>query len=190
MAYIESVRVLAGALKGKLLRYPRTSIRPTTEMIRAAIFNIIGDQIKQAKVADFFCGAGGLGIEALSRRAQEVYFFEKSPIILKYLKENLAGLSGVTIIRGDVLKKIKTIKDKQFKVIIADPPYLKDLMDRFIDNVIRNGILAKDGFIVLQHHKKEEINLPKELFIEKQKRHGETIITIIRRKNEDSRLPG
>jgi 16S rRNA (guanine966-N2)-methyltransferase len=190
LAYIEAVRILAGALKGKLLRYPRTSIRPTTEMIRASIFNILGDKIIQATVGDFFCGAGGLGIEALSRGAQEVYFFEKSPIVLKYLKENVAGLTGVNIIRGDVLKKIKTIKDKQFKVMIADPPYLKGLLNRFIDIIIGNEILAEDGFIVLQHHKKEEINLPKGLFIEKQKRHGETVITIIRRKNEDSRLPG
>ena len=190
MAYIESVRILAGALKGKLLRYPRARIRTTTEMVRAAIFNLIGEQIIQARVADFFCGAGGLGIEALSRGAQEVYFFEKSPLVFNYLKQNLAGLSGVTIIRGDGLKKQKIIKDRQFKVIIADPPYLKGWLNRFVDSVIRNAILAKDGIICLQHHKKEEINLSKELFIDKQKKHGETIITILRRKNEDSRLSG
>jgi 16S rRNA (guanine966-N2)-methyltransferase len=184
------VIILAGVLKGKLLRYPRTSIRPTTELIRAAIFNMLGNQIVHARVGDFFCGGGGLGIEALSRGAQEVYFFESSPLVLNYLKGNLSGLKGVEVIRGDVLKKIKTIKKQQFEIILVDPPYLKGLINQFIDTLIHQNVLAKDGIIVLQHHKKEEINLPKELFIEKQRRHGETVITIIRRKNEDSRLSG
>lgn len=184
------MRILAGSLKGKLLRYPITRIRPTTEMIRAAIFNIIGDRIINARVVDFFCGAGALGIEALSRGAKVVYFFEKSQATLSYLKNNLAGLSGVTVVRGDVLKRIKIIKNKQFEIIITDPPYLKGLINLFINCVILNNILAKNGLIVLQHHKKEEINLPEELFISQQKRHGDTLITIIRRKNEDSRLSG
>lgn len=184
------MRILAGALKGRLLRYPRTSIRPTTEMIRAAIFNIIGDMIVKAKVGDFFCGAGGLGIEAISRGAHEVHFFEKSPLVLSYLKGNLTGLSEATIIRGDLLKKIKTIRGDKYKIILADPPYLKGLLNKFIDCIIHNELLAEDGLIALQHHRKEEINLPKELYIEKQKRHGETVITIIRRKHEDSCLSG
>jgi 16S rRNA (guanine966-N2)-methyltransferase len=173
---------LAGTLKGKILRYPKTGIRPSSEMIRGAIFNIIGDRIISANVADFFCGAGALGIEALSRGAKSVYFFEKSKLAVKFLMANLRNLNGVKVIHGNVFKKIKTIKDTKFDIIIADPPYQKSMVDSFIQNIITNQILAQSGLIILQHHKKELATLSKDLSIVQQKRHGETLITMIRRK--------
>ena len=173
-----------------MLCYPKTGIRPTTELIRSALFNMVGDRIINATVADFFCGAGSLGIEALSRGAKMVYFFEKSNIALRFLKENLKSLAETKIIRGDVLQKIKAIKDTEFDIMIADPPYLKGLINNFIERVSQKKLLAKDGLLILQHHKKETFDLPTEYYIAQQKRHGETFITVIRRKNEDSRLPG
>ena len=184
------MRVAAGALKGKVLRYPKTGIRPTTELIRSALFNMVSSRIVNATVADFFCGAGALGIEAISRGAKIVYFFEKSNLALRYLKENLGNLPGAKIIRGDVLRKIKVIKDAEFDIMIADPPYLKGFLNGFIEAISQKPILAKEGLIILQHHKKEELCLPAEWYISQQKRHGETFLTVIRRKHEDSRLPG
>lgn len=176
------MRILTGTLKGKILKYPKTGIRPSSELIRGAIFNIIGDRIINAKVADFFCGAGALGIEAISRGAKSVYFFEKSELAVKFLMANLRNLNGVKVIHGNVFKKIKTIKAPKFDIIIADPPYQKRMVDSFIQNIMTNQLLSQSGLIVLQHHKKEQITLPKNLLITQQKRHGETLITILRRK--------
>lgn len=173
---------MAGTLKGKILKYPKSGIRPSSELIRAAIFNIIGDQTVNSNVADFFCGAGGLGIEALSRGAEIVYFFEKSNQVIKFLKNNLKGLKGVKVIRGDVLRKINTLKNIKFDIIIADPPYLKSLINSFIERVISRQIITRDGIIILQHHKKEEINIPAEYYLDKQKKYGDTLLSIIRRK--------
>jgi 16S rRNA (guanine966-N2)-methyltransferase len=183
------VRVLAGALKGKVLHYPKTGIKPTTELTRAAIFNIISDLIIKARVADFFCGAGALGIEALSRGAKLVYFFEKSNRVLKFLKQNLQDLEEQTmVIKGDAFKKISALSDLKFDIILADPPYLKGFVRQFIERIAKN--LSRDGLIVVQHHKKEEINVPKEFYLIQQKRYGDTVLSIIRRKNENCRLSG
>lgn len=184
------MRILTGILKGKPLAYPKTNIRPTTELIRAAIFNMIGEKIKEAKVADFFAGAGSLGIEAISRGAQLVYFFEKSRLALKYLRKNLANLDNGVVISGDCFKRIKSFKNGLFDIIIADPPYLKGLANKFINSTLRYGILATNGIIVLQHHKQEMIKLPETLYNVQQKRHGETVLTIIRRKNENCGVSG
>lgn len=176
------MRVLAGQLKSRLLFYPKTKIRPTTELVRAAIFNMIGDRIIQAKVADFFAGAGSLGIEALSRGAKIVYFFEKSVPAIKYLLKNLDSLDGGVIEKGDVFSKIKKFKGKSFDIIIADPPYQKGLINKFINCVINNEILISNGIIVLQHHKKDEIICPEQLTIVRQKRYGDTIVTMLTRR--------
>ncbi|MEO0093862.1 MAG: 16S rRNA (guanine(966)-N(2))-methyltransferase RsmD [candidate division WOR-3 bacterium] len=183
------MRILAGMLKGKLLRYPKNKIRPTTELIRGAIFNILAPKIIQARVADFFCGAGSLGIEALSRGAKLVYFFEKSKLALRYLRQNLGNLPGAFIVEGDGLNKIKTI-NQQFDIIIADPPYEKGLINQFIKKVVKSKILAPNGVIVLQYHKKEAIALPEGLIIVKQKRYGDNLISIIRRQDENCGLSG
>lgn len=174
------VRVLAGALKGKVFRYPKYRIRPTTESTRAAIFNMIGDSIIQARVADFFCGAGALGIEALSRGARSVWFFEKSIPAIKFLRKNLEGLNNVKIIRCDVLKQINKIKGIEFDIILADPPYLKGLVNPFLARIVQAKILSKQGLVILQHHKKEEIELPETYYFHQQKRYGDTMISIIK----------
>jgi len=184
------VRILTGSLKGKSLVYPKTCIRPTTELVRAAMFNIIGDKIKNAQVADFFAGAGSLGIEAISRGARIVYFFEKSRLALRYLRKNLDKLDNAVIISGDCFKKIKLFKNEPFDIIIADPPYLKGLANKFIDLVLKYGILTPNGMMVIQHHKQEAIKLSQTLYDLKQKRYGETVLTIIRRENEDCCLSG
>ncbi len=176
------MQISTGTLKGKLLCYPKKNIRPTTGLIRTAIFNIIGNRILHATVADFFCGAGGFGIEALSRGAELVYFFEKSNQVIKFLKNNLKGLKSVKVIRGDVLRKINTLKNIKFDIILADPPYLKNLINSFIERVIIRQIITRDGIIILQHHKKEEINIPAEYYLDKQKKYGDTLLSIIRRK--------
>jgi 16S rRNA (guanine(966)-N(2))-methyltransferase RsmD len=63
------VRVCAGRYKGLPLGYPRSGLRPTKDVTRQAIFNMLGDRVVGARVLDLFAGAGSLGIEALSRGA-------------------------------------------------------------------------------------------------------------------------
>ena len=71
------MRVIAGSAGGIRLEAPKTGIRPTMDRVKAAIFSSLGERVIRARVLDLFAGAGGLGIEALSRGAASATFVEK-----------------------------------------------------------------------------------------------------------------
>ena len=90
------MRIIAGALKGRVLAPVKGRTRPTAARVREAIFNILGAAVAEARVLDLFAGTGALGIEALSRGAATAVFVEDHPEALKGLRRNLEtlGLAG------------------------------------------------------------------------------------------------
>src|SRR3954452_20915171 len=103
------MRVVAGTARGRPLRAPRgNDIRPTSDMVREAIFNSLTsmDAIADATVYDLFAGTGALGIEALSRGAAHVTFVDHDRTAIAAIEANLAatGLAdrqAVAIVRAD-----------------------------------------------------------------------------------------
>ncbi|MEO0102095.1 MAG: 16S rRNA (guanine(966)-N(2))-methyltransferase RsmD [candidate division WOR-3 bacterium] len=183
--------ITGGELKGKRLKYPKGKIRPTERMVKLAIFSVLGEKIKESKVLDLFSGPGAMGIEALSREAKEVYFVESDKRNFSYLLENIKGLKSCYPIRKDAFKTIPTLKGEKFDLIFLDPPYLKGMVGKIIEEIVRFDLLKEEGIIVAEHHKKEEIFLPRELKIIKHKVYGETKITFLQRsEDEKSSLPG
>jgi 16S rRNA (guanine966-N2)-methyltransferase len=159
-------------------------LRPTTDKVRSAIFNIITanfpDIVVNAKVCDIFAGTGAMGFEALSRGAGKVFFIENDRTTLKYLRENSAGLSDKTeIIPMDANKALNEIKDEKFDIIFLDPPYNKGLIEPTIRKISEDKILKKQGIIVVEHHKKESFLIPDNLKLFKRKEYSDTIISIL-----------
>ncbi|MBQ2231499.1 MAG: RsmD family RNA methyltransferase, partial [Oscillospiraceae bacterium] len=101
------MRVITGTARGRKLREPTgRDIRPTTDMVKESVFNIIQFKTEGARVLDLFAGTGQLGIEALSRGAAECVFVDKSEEALKLVRENLktTGLENKAhVVRGDSL---------------------------------------------------------------------------------------
>ena len=89
------MRIIAGALKGRVLAPVQGRTRPTAARVREAIFNILGAAVLEARVLDLFAGTGALGIEALSRGAAAAVFVEDHPEALKGLRRNLETLGLV-----------------------------------------------------------------------------------------------
>src|SRR5437899_12962295 len=86
------MRVIAGRLAGRRLAAPRGRVtRPTSDRVREAVFALLGD-VAGARVLDLFAGAGGLGIEAISRGAARAVFIERDPPAVRALRDNLASL--------------------------------------------------------------------------------------------------
>ena len=84
------MRVISGLVRGKKLREPSDySIRPTTDMVKEALFNIIQFDLEGRKVLDLFAGTGQLGIECLSRGAASVTFVDQSKDSIGIVKQNL-----------------------------------------------------------------------------------------------------
>ena len=91
------MRIVAGKNKGNVLKSPKDlSVRPTSEKVREALFDILRTDIKETCFLDLFAGTGAVGIEALSRGAKKVIFIEKEPKCIKIIKENLREFDSYT----------------------------------------------------------------------------------------------
>ena len=84
------MRVITGTARGRKLAEPKdASVRPTTDMVKEAIFSILQFDVPGRRVLDLFAGSGQLGIEALSRGARECVFVDNSPASLALVRKNL-----------------------------------------------------------------------------------------------------
>ena len=123
------MRIIGGYLKGKNLYFEKNyKIRPTKNIVREAIFDIIGNEIKNKKILDVFAGTGALGIEALSRGAGFVVFVENSIDSLTILKKNISSLgienkTKVILSSGERALKNFLKNEEIFNIIFSDPPY-------------------------------------------------------------------
>jgi len=126
------LRIISGKYKGNLVSFNADHIRPTTDRVKESLFNILQGRLEEARVLDLFSGTGSLGIECLSRGAQDLIFVEKNPKSIRILKDNLAKLKvqePVQIISKDVLSFIKNYQGEPFDLIFADPPFTEEMAD-------------------------------------------------------------
>ena len=118
------MRVIAGEFRSRKLKtIPGTSVRPTPDRLREALFNILAPQIAGKVFIDAYAGSGSVGIEALSRGAQHVILFERNPEAVRVIRENLEslGIDGkATLLRGNALTLL-TKHDAD--ILCIDPPY-------------------------------------------------------------------
>ncbi len=129
------MRVIAGTWKGRVLKAPAgDATRPTTDRVKESLFSILGDRMSGAVVLDLCCGAGGLGIEALSRGAVSCTFVDRSPEALTFVRRNLESL-GVTAERWSVVRAeahnwfVKELgRPGDDLAVFADPPYSSNLV--------------------------------------------------------------
>ncbi|MEF9970877.1 MAG: 16S rRNA (guanine(966)-N(2))-methyltransferase RsmD [Oscillospiraceae bacterium] len=150
------MRVITGTARGrKLLEPVGMEIRPTSDMVKEAIFNIVQFDIEGRRVLDLFAGTGQLGIEALSRGAKSVTFVDESNDAIKLIKQNLekCQLHG-TVVRDNSVSFL-TRGDK-YDLIFLDPPYDSGLLDAVLQKIIQFDILSDSGIIIcetMQEHK-------------------------------------
>lgn len=126
------MRITGGKARGILLKVPKNvEIRPSTDINRQRIFNRIGAEIQNAVVWDCFAGTGAFGLEALSRGAKEVIFFERNPKTVLQLKQNAVSVCKSACLEVENCVKIVTVDIfgtnfsvfKQPNFIFFDPPY-------------------------------------------------------------------
>jgi 16S rRNA (guanine966-N2)-methyltransferase len=127
------MRVISGTWRGRILKSPKgQAVRPTTDRVKEALFSMLGADLPGALFLDLCCGAGGLGIEALSRGARKAVFVDVAGGSLKLVQENLA-LCGAApgsfeVIQSDALHWVrKWAPDDRPWVAVADPPYRSGL---------------------------------------------------------------
>ena len=176
------MRVISGQCRGRKLQEPAGSdVRPTTDQVKEAMFNIIQFDIEGRRVLDLFAGTGQLGIEALSRGAAECVFVDSSRDSLRLVQENLkrCGLRAPTV-QCEALGYLR--RRERFDLIFIDPPYGSGLDVQAVQAVKGFDILAKGGIMVCESRADQTLPDPGvEFGSVRTYRYGKIKLTVITR---------
>lgn len=152
------MRIIGGQFGGRSIKViDAPGLRPATGRVREALFSMLaarGVLFPGASVLDCFAGAGSVGIEALSRGAQEAVFIERSPAVAKVLRENLRGLGlspqTARVMEADVAKALPRLAGRRFDLVAIDPPYGQGLLPPTLVRLASLGLVADDGVVVAE----------------------------------------
>ena len=172
------MRVISGTVRGKRLKEPSNyDIRPTTDKVKESIFNIIQFDIEGRNVLDLFAGTGQLGIECLSRGAESVTFVDNSREAISIVKQNLksCGLDA-KVIQDDSISYLS--RGNKFDIIILDPPYATNLIDKALEIINSVDILTEGGIIMCESPREKEMpDLREPYFKRKEYNYGKVKLT-------------
>lgn len=151
------MRIVAGELGGRVLRAPKgAATRPTSEKVREAIYNIVGE-VEGIHVLDLFAGSGAVGIEALSRGAAHATFVDAGKPAIAALRGNLdlLGVAGrSTVHPGDAVAFAGRAQPAApWGLVFVDPPYASDLAVRAV-TALPAAALAEGGLLVIEHDRR------------------------------------
>lgn len=175
------MRVIGGEAKGRrLFSVPGQTTRPITDRVKEALFDILAERVQRARFLDLFAGTGGVGIEALSRGAQEAVFVERDARALATLRRNLAVTqlaNRAQVVRSDVFKFIASYRGKPFDIIYVAPPQYQGLWAKTLQALDNSLLLAPEALVIAQIHPKEynALNLC-QLTLSDQRRYGSTLL--------------
>jgi 16S rRNA (guanine966-N2)-methyltransferase len=189
------MRVIAGIAKGMRLKVPRgREMRPTSDMVREAIFDILGAAADGARVLDLFAGTGALAIEALSRGAAHAVLVERSARCIPIIRDNLAHThlaDQATVIHADAHVHVRKLDaaGEQFDLVLADPPYAGHGRDaagtppaqKALQALAEASIVPSNAVVVIEHA--SGVVLPAEagrLGLWTARRYGSTSVSIYR----------
>jgi 16S rRNA (guanine966-N2)-methyltransferase len=187
------MRITGGRLRGRrLASFKGMEIRPTSDRVREAIFDLLGHHLQGEKVLDLFAGTGSLGIEALSRGAAWALFIDHSPRAIDLIGKNLklCGLEAQgVVLRKDLLKGFPQrhrLLEQKIDLVFVDPPYRKNILPPVLETLALQNILESPSILVAQSEQREV--LPprvRNLEMVKSKTYGDTRITLYRYEGQE-----
>ena len=158
------MRVIAGEWRGRKLLAPRNDMtRPTADRTRETLFSMLTSRLGSFEglhVADLFAGSGALGIEALSRGAEQCLFAEQDKDALDVLRKNLVALDANTradIRAGSVLALGPA--RRTYDLLMLDAPYDTGAGSVALDKLNRLGWIGPDSWISVETTHSEAINI-------------------------------
>ena len=176
------MRVITGTARGKKLKsLDGMTTRPTSDMVKEAMFSIIQFEVPSASILDLFAGSGQLGIEALSRGAKHCVFVEHDRDALAVVKQNLLDCKFVNdsrVVNMDSLEYLKVAKNN-FDIAILDPPYNMGILEKALP--ILEPLMNENSVVICEHER--ELELPQsigKLEQTKRYRYGKIVLTVYR----------
>ena len=175
------MRVIGGEARGKkLYSAPGKITRSITARVKKSLFDILADEIPGCHFLDLFAGAGGVGIEALSRGADACVFVERNSRAIATIRRNLqtTGLEArASVVRGDVFHYISQQLATAFDIIYVAPPQYSGLWAETLLALDRSSLLRDNGIAIAQIFPKEYQPLELcSLEMYDQRRYGSTLL--------------
>lgn len=181
------MRIVAGEFRGRRLHAPKgMSIRPTSDRVREAIFNIAGPCLRNVRVLDLFAGTGALGLEALSRGAAQAVFVDDAAEAIRLISVNIkiCGVQERTLVVrgavGRVLDRLVRNGQKEpfdkFQMVFLDPPYGHGHVEKTLG--LLTQLTAQGALVVAEHHTKDLVPARLgEWVLSQQRKYGATIVS-------------
>lgn len=146
------LRITGGSLRGRRVALPVNELRPTSERARQAFFNIVQGRIVGARFLDLFAGSGVFSLEALSRGAISAMAIDHSPQAARSLTRLANQLNvAVRVMEADVFTGLKRLRNDQFDLVYADPPYDFPRYRQLLEAVDTGGALADHSIVAIEH---------------------------------------
>lgn len=151
------MRIISGKHRGRTLaEFKGQEIRPTSDRVKESLFSILQNRIAGARVLDLFCGSGALGLECLSRGANEVVFNDCSRESLAVLKRNLTLIKeSATVLCYDYAACLKRVEGK-FDLIFIDPPYAEEYCEKALALIGERALLSENGLVIYESEREAE----------------------------------
>ncbi len=180
------MRVISGVCKGKkLFALKGLALRPTSDRIKEAIFDILQDRFQGQRVLDLFAGTGALGIEALSRGAGFAVFVEAHGASRRVIQKNLEGCrleSRAEMVPLEARAAIRFLEHREetFDLIFLDPPYRRGLGPRLLEHLSQSSVRTPQTLIVAEHSRDEALDSTPPLVRIDQRKYGGTLVSFFR----------
>jgi len=168
------LRIVSGIFKSRKIDPPNNlPVRPTTDMAKEALFNILHNKyyIDEISVLDLFSGTGNIAYEFCSRESKQVTSVEQNAKCVRFIREvkDSLALDNLSIIQSDCFSFLKSAKGK-YDIIFADPPYDMPNYEEVIDLVFDRQLLSDEGILIMEHSKKTNLSLNK--YFSEKRRYG------------------
>ena len=157
------MRIISGSHKGKRIQAPKQlSARPTTDMAKEALFNILRNQIyfDEIKVLDLFAGTGNISYEFASRGTTGITAIDRDPKSAAFIARTAKDLNfPIKSIKSDVFSFLKKTNEK-FDIVFADPPYHigHEDFNKLIELIFERDLLSEEGMLIVEHSKHTDLS--------------------------------
>ncbi|MBO0331810.1 RsmD family RNA methyltransferase [[Muricauda] lutisoli] len=174
------MRIISGKYKGKRLTAPKKlPVRPTTDMAKEALFNILNNRFyfDELKVLDLFSGTGNISFEFASRGTEKITAVDGFQGCVRYISKTAEELDfSINTVKSDVFKFLERTTEK-YDLIFADPPYDFDT-EQFLniaDLVFEKELLLEEGLLIIEHS--DQTNLSEHPKFSEQRKYGGSIFS-------------
>ena len=157
------MRIISGVLKGRKLEPPKKlPVRPTTDMAKESLFNILNNQFyfDEVSVLDLFSGTGNISLEFASRGSKDITSVDNNFHCTKFISEMAAKFEmPILVQKSDAFKFLETTS-KKYTIIFADPPYAFEdqVFSKIVQLIFKNNLLEEDGLLIIEHSKQTDLS--------------------------------